>query len=78
MVDNGQPFPSINSMNTIAQNADGSYDLSFGPSLPQGTPESNWIKTNPGQGFLVALRRYGPTKAFYDESWIPDDVVKMK
>jgi hypothetical protein len=78
MVDNGQPFPSINSMNKIAQNADKSYDLYFGPKLPDGVPESNWIKTNPGKGFLVALRLYGPTHAFYDQSWVPDDVVVVK
>jgi hypothetical protein len=78
MVDNGQPYPSINSMNQIAQNADKSYDLYFGPELPDGVPESNWIKTNPGKGFLVALRLYGPTHAFYDQSWIPDDVVVVK
>src|SRR5262249_34858504 len=40
MIDAGQPFPSINSMSHIAQNADGSYDLYFGPQLPAGTPES--------------------------------------
>ncbi|MDQ6432648.1 DUF1254 domain-containing protein [Mesorhizobium sp. LHD-90] len=78
MIENGQPFPSINSMSKIAQNADGSYDLYFGPQLPSGKPESNWIRTNPGEGFMLALRLYGATMPFYDQSWIPDDIVKMQ
>lgn len=77
MIDAGQPFPSINSMSNIAQNADGSYDLHFGPQLPDGAPESNWIKTNPGEGYMVALRLCGATMPFYDQSWIPDDVVEV-
>lgn len=78
MIDNGQPFPSINSYNTLEQNADGSFDLYFGPQQPAGTPASNWIKTNRDQGFMVALRLYGATMPFYDQSWIPDDVVQVK
>jgi hypothetical protein len=78
MVDAGQPFPSINSLGKVEQNADGSYDLYFGPQLPAGKPESNWIKTVPGQGYVLALRLYGATQPFYDQSWIPDDVVKVK
>ncbi|WP_236069502.1 DUF1254 domain-containing protein [Citreicoccus inhibens] len=77
MVDAGQSFPSINSMGQVSQNRDGSYDLYFGPKLPSGAPESNWIRTVPGQGFAASLRLYGATMSFYDLSWIPDDVVKM-
>ena len=54
------------------------FDLYFGPQLPAGEPESNWIKTNPGEGFTACLRLYGATMPFYDQSWIPDDVVKVK
>jgi hypothetical protein len=78
MVDNGQPFPSINSLGKVEQNGDGSYDLYFGPELPPGKSASNWIKTNAGQGYIVALRLYGPEKPFFDQTWIPNDVVKMK
>ena len=49
-----------------------------GRSCPRGKPASNWIKTNPKQGYLVALRLYGPMKPFFDQTWVPDDVVKMK
>jgi hypothetical protein len=32
----------------------------------------------PGRNFLVALRLYGTEDAFYDQTWKPDDVVKVK
>ncbi len=79
MVDaKGQPFPSINSNAIVKANSDGSYDLYFGPQLPQGVPETNYIKTNSGEGFQVALRLYAPSMPFFDESWIPDDVVMVR
>jgi hypothetical protein len=28
--------------------------------------------------FLIALRLYGAEDAFYDQTWKPDDVVKVK
>jgi hypothetical protein len=78
MIDAGQPFPSINSMSNVAQNGDGSYDLYFAPQLPVDKPNSNWIKTNPDEGYMLALRLYGATMPFYDQSWIPDDLVKLR
>ena len=59
---------SINSMSNVAQNPDGAFDLYFGPQLPAGKPESNRIKTVPGQAFTVALRLSGATMPFYDQS----------
>lgn len=78
MVVNGQPFPSINSMTNLAQNEDGSYDLYFGPQLPGNAQQSNWIQTNPGQGFFASLRLYGATAPFYNQSWVPGDIEKLK
>ncbi len=75
-LDNGQPFPSINSMDKPVANNDGSYDFYFGSESPgEG---KNWIKTVPGKGFFVNIRLYGPKKAFFDQTWIPDDVKKIK
>lgn len=77
MIVNGQPFPSINSLDgRVNANGDGSFDLHFGPELPVGVAEANWIKTNPGEGFNIALRLYGPTLPFYDQTWIPGDIIK--
>lgn len=76
-LDNGQPFPSLNSMDKPTQNADGSFDLYFGPTAPGGT-EKNWMRTVPGKGYFVLLRLYSPKQSFFDETWKPDDVVKVK
>ena len=74
-LDNGQPFPSINSMDKPVANADGSHDFYFGPTSPgEG---KNWLATVPGKGFFMNLRLYGPTKAFFDQTWKPDDLVKV-
>ena len=76
LVQNGQPFASINTMDKPPTDADGSTDIYLGPQSPgQG---KNWIKTNPGEGFFVILRLYGPTKAFFDKSWKPSDIEQVK
>jgi hypothetical protein len=73
-LDNGQPFPSLNQMDKPVTNSDGSTDLYFGPQSPgQG---KNWIASVPGKGFFVILRLYGPTEAYFDKSWKPDDIVQ--
>ena len=75
-LDNGQPFPSINTMDKPAQNADGSTDIYFGPKSPgQG---KNWLATIPDKGFFVIFRLYGPKQAFYDQTWKPPDIEKVK
>jgi hypothetical protein len=74
---NGQPFPSLNQMDKPVQNADGSTDLYFAPNAPNGK-EKNWLRTVPGKGYFVIFRLYGPEKAFFDQSWKPGDIEKMK
>jgi hypothetical protein len=75
-LENGQPLPSLNSMDKPAQNADGSYDLYFGPKAPTGK-ESNWVATVPGKGFFVILRLYSPKEAFFNQTWKPDDLKRI-
>ena len=75
-LDNGQPFPSLNAMDKPAASADGSTDIYFGPSSPG--PDKNWLRTNPGQGYFVILRLYGPTQAFFDKSWKPGDIEPVR
>lgn len=76
-LDNGQPFPSLNSRDKPVQNADGSTTLYFGPTAPEGK-EKNWLKTVPGKGWFTLLRLYGPEEAFFNQSWIPEDFKKAK
>jgi hypothetical protein len=75
-LDNGQPFPSLNTMDKPIQNSDGSTDIYFGPQSPGAG--KNWIATVPGKGWFTLLRLYGPTKAFFDQTWKPDDIKKIQ
>ena len=74
----GQPIPSINSQGKLTYNTDGSIDLYFGPEPPKDIPTSNYIGTNKGEGFFVVIRLYSPGKSYFDKTWKPDDVVKLK
>ncbi len=76
-LDNGQPFPSLNSHDHPAVNADGSVDLYVGPTSPSGK-EANWLKSVPGKGYFVILRLYGPKEGYLNLSWKPSDLEEMK
>ena len=52
--------------------------LYFGPKKPKEVKESNFIKSIEDRGIIVALRLYGSSVEFFDQTWIPDDVVKIK
>jgi len=78
MQQTGQPFPSRNQLDKPQYNADRSIDLYFGPMKPQDINEKNWIQTLSGKAFLVTVRLYGSGTAFFDQTWKPDDLVKLK
>jgi hypothetical protein len=59
----------------LVTNADGSIDVYFGPSKPQGA--TNFIKTNPGHGWFPYFRFYGPTEAYFDKSWQLNDIEEL-
>ena len=78
MPETPQLLPSINGFNEVAKNQDGSIDLWFGPAKPAAAPASNFIQTVADRNFIVALRLYGTGVEFFDQSWKPDDVVKVQ
>ena len=53
---------------TLQANDDGSYDLYFGPTAPEGT-ESNWVETIPGKSWFPLFRLYGPLQPWFDQTW---------
>ena len=78
MLQTDQRFPGIdNNKEGLKRNADGSYDIYFGPKAPEGQ-ENNWIQTIPGKGWNTILRLYGPLKPWFDRTWMPGDPVLVK
>jgi len=78
MLQTDQRFPGIDSNKEgLKQNADGSYDIYFGPKAPEGQ-ENNWIQTVPGKGWNTVLRLYGPLDPWFDKTWMPGDPVLVK
>ncbi len=78
MPETPQLLPSINGYNNVMTNGDGSIDIWFAPVLPDDVPESNWIQTVDGRNFLAVLRLYGARIEFYDQTWKPDDLVRVR
>ncbi len=76
MPETDQLLPSTNGYYNIPKNNDGSIDLWFGPNKPDGVADSAFIKTVPDRNFLVALRLYGTEDGFYDQTWVPDDLIQ--
>lgn len=77
IIQNGVSKTSVSSNDKTQVNSDGSIDIFFGPKAPQGK-ESNWIKTVPGKGWFAYFRWYGPTEAFFNQSWKLGDITKTK
>lgn len=78
MVEAPQLLPSINSLGKVATNSDGSIDIWFAPSKPAEAADTNFVQTISGRNFLAAVRLYGTGVEFFDQTWKPDDVVKVK
>lgn len=67
-------YPSLASVNgTVQTHEDGSVDLWFGPTAPEGK-EPNWIQTVPDKSWFAMLRLYGPLEAWFDKSWRPGEI----
>ncbi len=73
LIQNDLGRPLVGSVHGANPNKDGSFDLYFGPKLPENVPEKNWVQTKPGKGWFAYIRLYGPEKAYFDKTWIPGD-----
>lgn len=72
----GQTYPSLNSLNDLDYNEDGSVTFYFAPEQPAG--QKNWIKTIPNKGWFSLIRLYGPDQAFFDREFKPGDFERVK
>ncbi len=76
LLQNGQDKPSVSTYDDPVFNEDGSIDIYFGQEAPEGF-EKNWVKTIPGEGWFTYIRLYGPLDAYFDQTWKPNDIVKI-
>jgi len=58
----------------LLMNADGSVDLHFGPTAPDGA-EANWVQTIPNRHWFSYFRFYGPLEPYFDRSWKLGDIT---
>lgn len=74
----GQSYPSKNNKrDPLIENADGSVDIYFGPTVPEGK-EANWIQTVPGKGWFTLFRLYGPLEPWFDKTWKPGEIEPVE
>ncbi len=79
IIDSGQGRGSVRSLQEKPQaNADGSYDIFFGPDAPPAGKENQWVKTMPGKGWFTCVRMYGPQAAVFDGSYELPDIMEEK
>jgi hypothetical protein len=64
-------------MGGVEYNPDGSVDIYFGPTAPEGK-ESNWLQTDPKRRFFLLGRYYGPKPALFDKSFRMNDIERLK
>jgi hypothetical protein len=78
LLQTSQPFPTVGSQSEgFQKNADGSYDVYFGPKAPEGK-ESNWLETIPGKSWFTILRMYGPLEPWINKTWRPSEIGLVK
>ncbi len=77
LIQNNEQIADRSSRLDLVKSADGSVELYFCPSAPQGF-EENWVPTVPGKGWFAYFRLYGPLEAYLDKSWPLADIEKAK
>jgi hypothetical protein len=70
------PRVELNSFQEMEKNADGSVDVYFGPTAPEGK-DTNWVYTAPGAQWVSIFRFYGPEKAVFDKTWVLPDIERV-
>jgi hypothetical protein len=74
MLQTDQVMPALGSQSgTVETNTDGTTDIYFGPTAPNGK-ESNWLQTNPDKGWFPILRLYNPLQSYFDKTWRPSEI----
>ena len=67
---------TVSSLGDPEVNEDGSVDIYFGATAPEGK-EKNWIKPDPAMGFFVVFRFYGPLEGYIEKTWVLNDFERL-
>lgn len=65
---------NLNSYSPLVNNPDGSLDLLFSPSPPDGPLYENWLPTPEGRPFSLTLRTYVPRDVVRRGEWFPPPI----
>lgn len=68
---------AISSRTDLEESADGSVTVHFSPTQPEGVAKGNWIETNSGESWFAYLRFYGPTEAYFEQSYPLQDFKRI-
>jgi hypothetical protein len=74
---NDEGRAALSSRTGLIENDDGSVTLHFSPKLPVGVEKANWIQTNPNESWFSYLRFYGPTQAYFDQTYPLQDIMPV-
>ncbi|AWY39108.1 DUF1254 domain-containing protein [Pseudomonas sp. C1C7] len=67
----------LNNQSDLHYNADGSLTLYFGPQLPPGAAQNNWLPTVAGEPFRLMLRYYGAKGPVASGEYFPPALVRL-
>lgn len=82
MLQTPQKYPRAGSQNFPSPSAhaaaDGSTTIYFGPHQPEGVQRGNWVQTDPNKGWFTLLRLYGPLPSFFEKTWRPSEIERVR
>lgn len=71
-------IPAASSRTGVKADADGAVTLHFSATLPEGVAKENWLQTNEDESWFAYLRFYGPTEAYFDETYPLQDIKRVE
>ncbi len=69
---------AVSSRTGVVENDDGSVTIHFSPELSKGVDKQDWLQTNVGESWFTYLRFYGPTEAYFDETYPLENIKRVK
>ena len=82
MLQTPQKYPRAGSQSypspAAEADADGATTVWFAPEQPDGVARGNWIQTDPEKGWFTVLRLYSPLEPFFDKTWRPSEIERVK